>query len=149
MSNYYSISRNCCLYSLNFALMLRQVTTILLILTLCCTTVACGSSSNQTQSPSANNSSVRRESNQVSSGRYEVQQATYDDGDGTYTLMLLNTPGGTSPLFRTTNLQMARLTEEDIAKGEKTAVEINGDQATLYMTEDFKIENDGKLNKIR
>ncbi|MFM6900406.1 MAG: hypothetical protein ACKPKF_25165, partial [Microcystis panniformis] len=103
MSNYYSISQNCCLYSLNFALMLRQVTTIFLILTLCWTTVACGSSSNQTQSPSANNSSVRRESNQVSSGRYEVQQATYDDGDGTYTLMLLNTPAGTSPLFRTTN----------------------------------------------
>jgi hypothetical protein len=117
MSNYYSTSPNYCLYSLNFALMLRQVTTIFLILTLCCTTVACGSSSNQTQSPSANNSSVRQQSNQVSSGRYEVQQATYDDGDGTYTLMLLNTPGGTSPLFRTTNLQMARLTDEDIAKG--------------------------------
>ncbi len=33
---------------------------------------------------------------------------------------------------------MARLSDEAIAKGEKTAVEINGDQATLYMTEDFK-----------
>ena len=149
MSNYYSISPNYCLYSLNFALMLRQVTTIFLILTLCCTTVACGSSSNETQSPSANNSSVRQESNQVSSGRYEVQQATYDDGDGTYTLMLLNTPGGTSPLFRTTNLQMARLTEEDTAKGEKTAVEINGDQATLYMTEDFKIEYVHNVTEVR
>ncbi|NCT51100.1 MAG: hypothetical protein GPJ04_06840 [Microcystis aeruginosa G13-03] len=149
MSNYYSTSPNYCLYSLNFALMLRQVTTIFLILTLCWTTVACGSSSNQTQSPSANNSSVRQQSNQVSSGRYEVQQATYDDGDGTYTLMLLNTPGGTSPLFRTTNLQMARLTEENIAKGEKTAVEINGAQATLYMTEDFKIEYVHNVTEVR
>jgi len=78
-----------------------------------------------------------------------VQQATYDDGDGTYTLMLLNTPGGTSPLFRTTNLQMARLTEEDTAKGEKTAVEINGDQATLYMTEDFKIEYVHNVTEVR
>jgi len=63
--------------------------------------------------------------------------------------MLLNTPGGTSPLFRTTNLQMARLTEEDIAKGEKTAVEINGDQATLYMTEDFKIEYVHNVTEVR
>jgi hypothetical protein len=129
--------------------MLRQITTIFLILTLCWTTVACGSGSNQNQPPTVNNTSVRQQSNQVSSGRYEVQQATYDDGDGTYTLMLLNTPAGTPPLFRTTNLQMARLTDEDIAKGEKTAVEINGDQATLYMTEDFKIEYVHNVTEVR
>jgi hypothetical protein len=44
---------------------------------------------------------------------------------------------------------MARLTEEDIAKGEKTAVEINGDQATLYMTEDFKIEYVHNVTEVR
>jgi hypothetical protein len=54
--------------------------------------------------------------------------------------MLLNTPGGTAPTFETTNLQMARLTDEQIAQGEKTSVEINGDSAVMYLTEDFKIE---------
>jgi hypothetical protein len=129
--------------------MLRQITTIFLILTLCWTTVACGSASNQSQSPTVSNTSVRQPSNQVSSGRYEVQQATYDDADGTYTLMLLNVPAGTSSLYRSINLQMARLTDEDIAAGKKTSVEINGDQATLYMTEDFKIEYVHNVTEVR
>jgi hypothetical protein len=128
--------------------MLRQITTIFLVFTLCWTTVACGSAQNQSQSPTTN-SSVRQQSNQVSSGRYEVQQATYDDADGTYTLMLLNTAAGSSSLFRTTNLQMARLTDEDIAQGKKTSVEINGEQGTLYMTEDFKIEYVHNVTEVR
>lgn len=149
MSNYYSISPNCYLYNPNSVAMLRQITTIFLILTLCWTTVACGSASNQSQLPTVNNTSVRQPSNQVSSGRYEVQQATYDDADGTYTLMLLNTPAGTAPLYRSNNLQMARLTDEDIAAGKKTSVEINGEQATLYMTEDFKIEYVHNVTEVR
>jgi hypothetical protein len=54
--------------------------------------------------------------------------------------MLLGTPAGKSPTYQTEALQMARLTDEDIKKGEKTYVQINGDQAELYLTEDFKIE---------
>jgi len=34
-----------------------------------------------------------------------------------YSLMLLNTPAGTP--FRTTNLQMARLTDEEIKAGQR------------------------------
>ncbi|MFM7577223.1 MAG: hypothetical protein ACKO5Q_09845, partial [Microcystaceae cyanobacterium] len=72
--------------------------------------------------------------------RYPVQQATYNDSDGIYTLMLLNTPPGASPTYRTDKLQMARLTDEQIKQGETTSVEIKDGQAEMYLTEDFKIE---------
>ncbi len=123
--------------------MLRKLTSYLLILTLCWTTVACNSSPTvQSQQRPVNNTTntTAVRSNQVTSGRFPVQQATYNDADGTYTLMLLNTPAGTSPTFETSNLQMARLTDEQIGKGETTSVEINGDSAVMYLTEDFKIE---------
>lgn len=115
--------------------MMRRVLAVLISLTLCWTTVACSSDSSK-QSQQTSNPPV----SQVSSGRYPVQQATYNDVDGEYTLMLLNTPAGKPPVFSTDKLQMARLTDEEIAKGEKTAVQVNGDQAVLYLTEDFKIE---------
>jgi hypothetical protein len=115
---------------------MRRFLSLLLILLLSVTTVACGSGSNQSQS--GNN--VPKIENQITSGRYSVQQATYDDSNGVYRLMLLGTPAGKSPTYQTEALQMARLTDEDIQKGEKTYVQINGDQAELYLTEDFKIE---------
>jgi hypothetical protein len=132
-------------------MMFRKLTTVFLVFTLCWTTVACGSGqTNRSNSPTQTGTDVRRtEPNQVASGRFEVQQATYDDGDGTYSLMLLNTPAGSSPMFRTANLQMARLTDEAISKGEKTYVEINGDSATMYMTEDFKIEYVHNVTEVR
>jgi hypothetical protein len=74
------------------------------------------------------------------SPRYPVQQASYDDADGTYTLMLLNTPAGMNSLYRTTNLQMARLSDEQIAAGDKTYLTLDGDRPVLYLTEDFRIE---------
>jgi len=114
---------------------MRRFLSILLICLLSVTTVACGGGANQTQSV---NTAPKIE-NRISSGRYPVQQATFDDSDGVYTLMLLNTPAGTPPTYRTDKLQMARLTDEDIKKGEKTSVQINGDQAEMYLTEDFKI----------
>jgi hypothetical protein len=75
-------------------------------------------------------------------GKYPVQQASIDDSTGEYTLMLLNTPPGTSPIFRTTNLQMARLTEAEINNGETNYAEIkgNGDEVVMHLTEDFRIE---------
>lgn len=75
-------------------------------------------------------------------GKYPVQQGSIDDSTGEYTLMLLNTPPGTSSIFRTNNLQMARLTEEESNHGEKTYAEIkgNGDEAVMHLTEDFRFE---------
>ncbi len=123
--------------------MTRRFIALLMTIALCWTTVACGSSTTSTQPSSTPNTSQVRPSsppNQVSQGTYPVQQASYDDADGTYTLMLLNTPPGTPPVYRTANLQMARLTDEQIANGEKTSVEIKGDEAIMSLTEDFKIE---------
>ena len=115
---------------------MRRFLSILLIFLLSVTTVACGGGSQQTRSVNT----APKVENQISSGRYPVQQATFDDSDGVYSLMLLNTPAGAAPTYRTDKLQMARLSDEDIKKGEKTYVELKGDQAEMYLTEDFKIE---------
>jgi hypothetical protein len=121
--------------------MLRQLTALLLALTLCFTTAACGSNTKSQSQPTQNRTPTTSVApSKIASGRYPVQQASYNDGDGTYTLMLLNTPAGSPPVYTTANLQMARLTDEAISKGEKSYLEVEGDNATLYLTEDFKIE---------
>ncbi|MGL5032511.1 MAG: hypothetical protein ACRC6M_01760 [Microcystaceae cyanobacterium] len=124
---------------------MRQYFSFLLILLLSVTTVGCGGGSN----PSRSVNNTPKIVNQISNGRYPVQQATYNDSDGTYTLMLLNTPAGQSPTYRTEKLQMARLTDEEIKKGEKTAVEIKGDQAEMYLSEDFKIEYVHNVTEVK
>jgi hypothetical protein len=119
--------------------MLRKLLVVLMSLVLCWTTVACGSpSSNQSQTTFNNN--VASAPTKISDGKYPVQQASYNDADGSYTLMLLNTPPGTPPIFQSTNLQMARLTEEEIANGENTYLKVDGGQPIMYLTEDFRIE---------
>lgn len=119
--------------------MLRKILAIFLGLTLCFTTVACGdSNSTATKTNFTNNTSIP--SNNISNGKYPVQQASYNDVDGQYTLMLLNTPAGSSPTFRSTNLQMARLTDDEIKNGEKTYVNINGNEVAMHLSEDFRIE---------
>ena len=119
---------------------MRKLLAIFLSITLCLTTVGCGSSNSVQSSAPRNNNATVTPPNQVNEGRYPVQQAEYDDGDGTYSLMLLNTPAGKPPIYKTQNLQMARLTPEDIEKGETTYLEVTGDEAVMYLTEDFKIE---------
>ena len=114
---------------------LRKFTVVFLALTLCLTTVACGGS-NQTASQSTNVSRTATPT-KLSDGQYQVQQASFDDGTGEYTLFLLNT---TPPTFKTENLQMARLTDEEIKEGKKTFLKVENGQPALFMTEDFKIE---------
>jgi hypothetical protein len=119
--------------------MLRKILAILMSLTLCFSMTACGSAKTTTSSTQfTNNTSIP--SNNISNGKYPVQQATYNDVDGEYTIMLLNTPAGSSPVFRTQDLQMARLSDEEISNGEKTYLEVNGNQGVMHLTEDFKIE---------
>jgi len=55
------------------------------------------------------------------------------------TLVLLNNVG-TPPVFRSQNLQMARLTDEEIKAGQKSYLKVENGQPVLYLTEDFKIE---------
>ncbi|HEY9643076.1 MAG TPA: hypothetical protein V6C57_21485, partial [Coleofasciculaceae cyanobacterium] len=76
----------------------------------------------------------------IPDGVYPVQQATYNDINGEYTLMLLNTPSGQPPTFSTTNLQMARLTDEEIKAGQKSQLRVTNQQPSLHLTEDFRIE---------
>ncbi len=117
---------------------LRKFALLLLCLTLCWTTVACGGS-NQTnyQARSANAPAVT--STRLSDGQYPVQQVTYNDADGEYSLFLLNTPPGTPSTFSTNNLPLARLTDEQIKAGQKSYLKVENGQPSLYLTEDFKV----------
>ncbi|NJM59872.1 MAG: hypothetical protein HC849_06220, partial [Oscillatoriales cyanobacterium RU_3_3] len=124
--------------------MLRKLTLLLMVFSLCFTAIACGSSET-VPPPNQNVNTVRpapnsRPNNNLAQGQYPVQQATYDDAGGEYSLMLLNTPPGSSPVYRTTDLQMARLTDEEIAAGKKSYLSLDGGKAVLHLTEDFKIE---------
>lgn len=76
----------------------------------------------------------------IADGKYPLQQATYDDGTGEYQLALLNTAPGQSAIFRTDNLQMARLTDEEVAQKTGNYLKVENGQPSLHITEDFKIE---------
>ena len=119
--------------------MLRKILIVLMSLSLCWTTIACGSpTANQPQQTFNNN--VASAPTSISDGKYPVQQATYNDASGEYSLMLLNTPPGSPPILQTANLQMARLTDEEINNGEKTYLQVDDGQPIMHLTEDFKIE---------
>lgn len=121
-------------------MILRKFTLVFLTLTLCWTSVACGRP-NETTAPSRNvNATSPAAPTRISDGQYPVQQASFDDATGEYTLFLLNTPSGTPPTFSTTNLQMARLTDKDISAGQKSYLKVENGQPALYLTPDFKIE---------
>jgi hypothetical protein len=72
-------------------------------------------------------------------GQYPIQQASFDDAAGDYTLMLLNTPAGMSSTLELSELPMARLTDEQIKAGEKSYLKVEGGKPSMFLTEDFKI----------
>jgi hypothetical protein len=134
--------------------MVRRAALFSLCLGLSLGTIACGgpdvasnprqSASAQTEQVAANKSSAKGTSPQASSkladGKYPVQQASYDDGDGAYSLMILDTPPGVSSLFEAEQLAMARLTEEEVKAGKASYLNVEGGQPSLHLTPDFKIE---------
>ena len=127
-----------------YSFMFRKFTVVFLALSLCWTTVACGRP-DETTPPGRDvnttaNAPAPAAPTQLSDGQYPVQQATYNDANGEYNLMLLNTPAGSPPTFRTTNLQMARLNDEEIKAGQKSYLKVENGQPALYLTEDFQIE---------
>lgn len=121
--------------------MWRKIVILLMSLSLCWTTIGCsGTSTSMQSSPSFNNNAnVQTAPTSISDGKYPVQQATYDDVSGEYTLMLLNTAADSSPVLQTAQLQMARI-DEAAAAGETTYVQVDNGQPVMYLTEDFKIE---------
>ncbi|MGB6300359.1 MAG: hypothetical protein WBF90_29885 [Rivularia sp. (in: cyanobacteria)] len=114
---------------------LRKFTAVFLALSLCFTTVACGGETT-TSNPQARNVTRTTTNTRISDGEYPVQQASYNDADGQYTLFLLNSP---SPTFKTDKLQMARLTEEQIKEGKSSYLKVENGQPALYLTPDFQI----------
>ena len=122
--------------------MLRKIVILLMSLSLCWTSVGCSASSTSvaTQPSFSNNANVSTAPTAVADGKYPVQQATYNDVNGEYSLMLLNTPAGSPPVLQTAQLQMARISEEEAANGEKTYLQVENGQPVMYLTEDFKIE---------
>lgn len=122
--------------------MIRKLFSILLSALLLTTTVACSGLSEAPSSPTSQTQPPPEavEPTQLSNGQYPVQQGAYDDVDGTYTLMLLNTVPGEPSVFRTTNLPMARLTDEEISSGKGSYLKVEPGQPSFHLTEDFKIE---------
>ncbi len=114
---------------------LRKFTAVFLALSLCFTTVACGGGTT-TSTPQAGNVTRTSTNTRISDGEYPVQQASYNDADGQYTLFLLNSP---TPTFKTDKLQMARLTEEQIKEGKNSYLKVENGQPALYLTPDFQI----------
>jgi len=76
----------------------------------------------------------------IADGQYPIQQATYDDGTGEYQMALLNTAPGQSAVFKTDNLQMARLTDEEVTQKTGNYLKVEKSQPSLHISEDFKIE---------
>jgi hypothetical protein len=102
---------------------------------------ACGSPS---MDAAADNSpqvqQATSQNSRIADGQYPVQQATYDDASGEYQLALLNTAPGQSAMFNTNNLQMARLTDDEIANKTGNYLKVTNGQPSLHISEDFKIE---------
>ncbi len=120
--------------------MLRKIIILVMSLSLCWTTVGCSGSSTSIPPSFNKNVNVPAAPTSINDGTYPVQQATYDDVSGEYSLMLLNTPPGTPPILQTAQLQMARIDEAAAANGKKTYLQVENGQPVMYLTEDFKIE---------
>ncbi len=121
--------------------MLRKFLIVSMTLTLAWSTVACSVAGDpQVRTPQNQPTTEARAQTNLSDGEYPVQQATYDDTIGEYSLMLLNTKAGEPSVYHTTNLPMARLSDEQIQSGQKSNLKVEKGEPSLFLTEDFKIE---------
>jgi hypothetical protein len=135
------------LFTLGPCFRFRQLVSLGMVLLLSFTTVACGGSPQQSAqgggqlAPTAPvSSNAAKGTSTIADGKYEVQQATYNDGNGEYTLFLLNTPPNTSATFRTAKLQMAQLTPEEASANQTPYLQVKDGQPALHMPKDFKLE---------
>lgn len=72
-------------------------------------------------------------------GTYAVQSVQYDDATGAYRVFVLEAPPRTRPYLESDNVRMARLSDEELAAGTKSQLEVEGDGGTLRLTPDFQI----------
>jgi hypothetical protein len=125
----------------------RQLLTFSMVLLVGVTSVACSSSqdarSSQAQQPAPTAAAPQTPATPqtpLADGQYTVQQVTYNDADGEYSAFLLNTSAGQPSIFRSLNVPLARLTDEEISQGKQSYLQIAQGQPSLHLTEDFKIE---------
>lgn len=117
----------------------RQTLTFVMIASLCWTMVACGGDNppqQQSQQPVSNSQQTNTQSN-LPDGKYEVQQASYDDVSGNYRLFLFN---ANPPVLEKDNIKMARLTPEEVENGENSYLLVENGEYSLHLAEDFRIE---------
>jgi hypothetical protein len=112
----------------------KKLTALSLVLILGLLPLGC--SAERPDSAVATNSTQPQAATKLADGKYDVQQATYDDGTGVYTVFLLN---ATPPNFRDPALQMARLTPEEEKAGQKGYLKMEGGKASLHIPEKFQI----------
>jgi hypothetical protein len=128
----------------------RQFVILGLVLLLSWTTIACGGGSepdktaqgngNLAQTSTSAKSNSAEGATKIADGKYDVQQATYNDGNGEYTLFLLNTPPNTAATFRTAALRLAQLTPEEVTAAQKPYLQVKDGQSALHIPQDFKLE---------
>lgn len=125
----------------------RQLVSFGMVLLLISTTIACGSPAPEQSAqgggqlaPQAANPSPKKGAAMIADGKYDVQQATYNDGNGEYTLFLLNTPPEMPSPFRSTKLQMAQLSPEEVSASQSPYLQIKDGQPALHMPKDFRLE---------
>ncbi|MBW4514344.1 MAG: hypothetical protein KME11_03880 [Timaviella obliquedivisa GSE-PSE-MK23-08B] len=121
---------------------LRRAIAFSMVILLGVVTTSCGSPS---VDASANNTPATQQqtasqNTRITDGKYPIQQANYDDGTGEYQLALLNTVPGQPAIFKTDNLQMARLTDEEVMQKTGNYLKVENGQPSLHIAEDFKIE---------
>jgi hypothetical protein len=129
--------------TLDFRFMLRQFLILSMALTLGLSTVSCATpyaNDSYYNTPQTQQSPTPAVETNLAEGKYPVQQVTYNDANGEYSIFLLNTAPGQSSTFRITNVPMARLTDEEIANGQTSYLKVEQDQPSLHLTEDFRIE---------
>jgi hypothetical protein len=130
----------------NHSLWLRRTLISALILSLGFSTVACSSGVTIAESPVPQTTTTEAPATPTPSnvplvdGTYPVQQVTYDDGGNGYTVFALDTPASMGSRIQFENLPMARLTDEEIASGQKSYLKVENGQPSLHLTEDFRIE---------
>jgi hypothetical protein len=96
-----------------------------------------------------NEQAPQTQNQNIKDGQYPLQQASFDDGSGIYTLMVLNTPEGMDANLQLSEVKMARLTDEQVKAGEKSYLKVEKDDPTLYLTEDFKIDYTHNVTEVK
>lgn len=74
-------------------------------------------------------------------GTYQIQSIAYDDADGAYRVFLLDPPPSTLPLYTSTELKLARITDEEIAAGNsKPRLVVDATGTAAHLPPEFAIQ---------